>query len=385
MDTPAIDAVLHRAIADGSMSGVSASAWSDRGTYLGASGEAAVGVPMGPDTLVRIFSMTKAITAAAVMQLVERGAVTLDEPAGDWVPYLSEVQVLDGFDPDGSPRLRPPKSSVTLSHLLTHTSGFGYDFTDALTARFVPTMGQHPANSRASYQYPLSFDPGTRWSYGIGIDWAGQVVEAVSGQHLGAYLEDHILGPLGMTETTFQPGSTLMSRLAMLGLRTPDGLVHVPNEEPGDGTPYEMASGGGGLYSTAVDYLRFTRMILEGGRLDGVRVLSEATVDLMAQDHLGDLSADGWLSTNLTLTEHVELLPGQRTGWGLSFMINTAETEEGRSPGSLAWCGAANSYYWIDRRRRVIGVLATQILPFWDAQVLNAFSAFERAVYATLG
>ena len=188
-----------------------------------------------------------------------------------------------------------------------------------------------------------------------------------------------------MVDTSFQPSAAHYQRLAALNLRTADGLIPLPNEEPGDGTPYEMTSGGGGLYSTVIDYLRFARMILGRGALDGTRILSEATVELMGQDHLGDLSADGWISTNRSFTEDVHLLPGQRTGWGLSFMINTEDTEEGRSAGSLAWAGAANSYYWIDPSRQVTGVFVTQLLPFHDAQVLAAFAAFERAVYDALG
>ena len=385
MTTSGIDSALTDAVTTGTVSGVSAAAWSDRGQYLGAFGEARAGVAMEPDTPVRIFSMTKAITAAAVMQLVEQGRVDLDTPAGEFVPYLAGVQVLDGFGADETPRLRPPARPVTLRALLTHTSGFGYDFADATLAQYVPTLGAAPANSQASFEHPLTSDPGTRWSYGIGIDWAGRVVEAISGQGLEEYFQEHLLGPLGMGDTSFQPSAAHFARLACLSLRTPDGLSPLPNEEPGDGEPYEMASGGGGLYSTVIDYLRFTRMILEGGALDRTRVLAKATVEEMGRDHLGELSAPGWTSTNPIFTEDVHLLPGQRATWGLSFMINTEATAEGRAPGSLAWAGAANSYYWIDPTRRVTGVFATQILPFHDPKVLGAFSAFERETYRALG
>ncbi|WP_426571225.1 serine hydrolase domain-containing protein [Aquihabitans sp. McL0605] len=380
-----IDGVLAGAVADGAAPGVVAAAWSDRGAYLGAAGEAVAGAPMATDSVVRIFSMSKAVTASAVMQLVEQGRVTLDEPAGELVPYLAEVQVIDGFDGDGVARLRPPTRPVTLRNLLTHTSGFGYDFADAVLAQHLPTIEPAPGNSQGSYEHPLTADPGTRWSYGIGVDWAGRVVETVSGQDLGAYFQEHVLGPLGMVDTSFQPSAAVHARLAALTLSMPDGLIALPNEALTDGTPYEMASGGGGLYSTVSDYLRFTRMILEGGALDGARVLAEATVDEMGRDHLGELSATGWSSTNPTFTADVELLPGQRAAWGLSFLINTEATAEGRSPGSLAWAGAANSYYWIDRTRRVTGVFATQVLPFHDPKVLAANAAFERAVYAALG
>jgi methyl acetate hydrolase len=380
-----IDEALAEAVASGAVAGVAAAAWSDGGDYAGAFGQAAPGVAMEIDTPVRIFSMTKAVTAAAVMQLVERGQITLDEPLGDVVPYLAKVEVLDGFGADGTPQLRAPTRLMTLRDLLTHTSGFGYDFADATLARHVPTLGESPANSQAGYEYPLLFDPGTRWSYGIGLDWAGRVVEAVSGQDLDSYFQQHILGPLGMNDTSLYLSTEAQPRLAALNQRGPDGLTALPNESAWSGEVFEMASGGGGLYSTIPDYLRFTRMILDGGELGGVRILARDTVAQMGTDQLGDLSADGWTSTNPGFTADVELLPGQRAGWGLSFMINTQPTAEGRSVGSLAWFGAANSCYWIDRTRRIIGVFATQVLPFFDPQVMSAFSAFEAAVYQTLG
>ena len=380
-----IDGVLATGVATGAVTGVCAAAWSERGTYQGSAGMAAAGVPMAPDTVLRIFSMTKAVTAAAAMQLVERGLVGLDDPAGDVVPYLSEVPVLDGFDAGGSPRLRPPTRPVTLRNLLTHTSGFGYDFADGSLARYLPTLAPAPANSQAAYEHPLTSDPGTRWAYGIGIDWAGRVVEAVSGQSLEDYFAEHLLGPLAMVDTTFRPTAPLIGRLANLSLRTPEGLDPLVNEQADDGTPMEMASGGGGLYSTVPDYLRFTRMLLGRGSLDGVRVLAEATVEEMGRDQLGDLSADGWTSTNPFFTTDVDLHPGQRAGWGLSFLLNTESTAEGRAPGSLAWAGAANSFYWIDPTRRVTGVFATQTMPFHDPLVLAVWSDFERAVYDELG
>ncbi len=380
-----IDQVLADAVASGAVGGVAAAAWSHRGAYTGAFGQASPDLVMEVDTPVRLFSMTKAVTAVAVMQLVEGGHVTLDEPVGALVPYLAEVQVLDGFAADGTPRLRTPVRPVTLRNLLTHTSGFGYDFADAALARYVPTLGEAPANSQAGYEYPLLFDPGTRWAYGVGLDWAGRVVEVVSDQDLDAYFQEHILGPLGMSDTSMYLSAEAQGRLGALHLRTDEGLAPLPNQAAWDGHVFEMASGGGGLYSTVPDYLRFTRMILDGGALDGVRILAEDTVEHMGVDQLGELSADGWTSTNPGFTADVELLPGQRAGWGLSFMINTEPTVEGRSARSLAWAGAANSYYWIDRTRRVTGVFATQILPFHDPQVLAAFSAFEAAVYQSLG
>lgn len=385
MTTSGIDEALADAVATGAVTGVAGAAWSDTGTYLGAFGEASAGRAMAADTVLRIFSMTKAVTAVAVMQLVEQGKVGLDDPSRDVVPYLGQVQVMDGFDADGSPRLRPPSRPITLRHLLTHTSGFGYDFADADLARLVPTLAKQAKNSQAGYEHPIIFDPGTRWSYGIGIDWAGRVVEAITGEGLEDYFQEHVLRPLAMNDTSFYLSARHQARLACLSLRGLDGLTPLPNEEPWDGVAFEMFPAGGGLFSTVIDYLRFTRMMLGGGELDGTRILASSTVATMRMDQLGDLSAEGWRSTNPIFTADVDLLPGQRAGWGLSFMINTEPTAEGRSAGSLAWAGAANSYYWIDHVRRVTGIFATQTLPFHDPVVLAAFASFERAVYDAFG
>lgn len=375
-----IDAALASAVDSGGLAGVAATAWTRGGlVYDGAAGESVPGHAMRPDTVVWIASMTKAVTAAAVMQLVERGVLDLDQPAGDFVPYLREVQVLDGFDSDGTPRLRPPSRPATMRHLLTHTSGFGYEWAEESLARYVPTQPEAALGSIASIEHPLTFDPGERWSYSIGIDWAGRVVEEVSGQRLDAYFRDHLLDPLGMHDTTFSLSPAQRERSAGMHFRADDALVPIPFELPADP---EMLLGGAGLYSTVVDYLRFTRMLLGGGELDGTRVLTPETVALMGQNHIGELSASGWRTYNPAMTNDVELYPGgESSAFGLTFLVNTRTTAEGRSPNSLFWAGLANPYYWVDPSAGVTGVFATQVLPFFDERSLAAFSSFERAVY----
>ena len=225
----------------------------------------------------------------------------------------------------------------------------------------------------------VTFDPGDNWSYGIGVDWAGQVVEAASGQRLDRYFRENIFEPLGMRDTAFSTNGVPEDRIAAMRARTPDGFIEIPFGLPDDA---EMLMAGGGLYSTVIDYMRFLRMLLAGGSLDGNRVLGPATVAALAHDQLGELSAGGWTSHNAGLSNDVELFPGHRVGWGLSFMINTHRTAEGRSPGSLAWAGLANTYYWLDPVEQVAGIFATQLLPFFDDLALRAFADFEREVYA---
>ena len=374
----AADRVLSQVITSGDLIGVAAAAWAeDAEPYAAAFGDAATGEAMTTDTSVWIASMTKAVTGVAAMQLVERGAVTLDQPLGDLVPYLGSVQVLDGFDEHGTARLRPPKTPITLRRLLTHSAGFGYDWADPSLARFVAGQPAAEPGSTRSYELPLLFDPGTEWTYGVGIDWAGQVVEAVTGRRLDAVIADEICSPLAMRDTGFRRTAQQQQRAAAIHLRTDDGLVPMPfalPEEP------EMLMGGGGLYSTVTDYLRFTRMILNGGELEGVRLLTNETVTAMAGNHLEKGTVAGWSTCNPILSNDVDLALDGPQGWGLSFLINEFASPQGRSAGSLSWAGLANSYYWIDRASGTTGVFATQVLPFYDPAARNAFQAFEVAV-----
>jgi len=382
-----IDGVLKQAVDAKEVPGVVAMAATDKGVlYEGAFGQREIGkpAPMTLDTVVWIASMTKAITAAAAMQLVERGKLSLERPAAEVVSELGAARVLEGFDAQGKPRLRAPKRPMTLRHLLTHTAGFSYEIWSPDIARFQEVTGTPGITTctNAALGTPLLFDPGDKWDYGINIDWVGKMVEAVSGQRLDRYLQDHILGPLGMKDTSFKLSPSQRERLSAVHGRGPDGALApiefgIPQEP-------EFHMGGGGLYGTAGDYIKFTRMILNKGRGNGHQVLKPETVAMMGQNHIGDLNMPKLTSAVAFATNDVDLYPGMDKKWGLSFMINTARTPEGRSPGSLAWAGLANTYYWIDPSRDVTGVIMMQLLPFGDAKCLEAFAGFERGVYAGL-
>lgn len=344
------------------------------------SGEAA----MTEDSVFWIASMTKAITATAAMQLVERGKLSLDGPIGAVLPDLADVQVLEGFDDDGRPKLRPARGPITLRQLLTHTAGFCYDMMNADMGRYLATSGTPAFRSglNAAMRVPLMTDPGTRWEYGTNIDFVGKAVEAASGQRLDEYFRTHIIDPLGMADTAFVIGEAQRRRLVRVHRRQPDQTLEPIDFEIRQDP--EFFGGGGGLYGTAPDYIKFTRMILGNGTGNGQRLLKPETVALMSGNHIGDLHVTPMLSALPMVTNDAELCPGIAKKHGLSFVINMAPTPEGRSAGSLAWAGLANTYYWIDPVRDVSGVIMMQVLPFADRTCLQIFSEFERAVYAGL-
>ena len=382
-----VDNVLDQAVRAEDIPGVVAMAATDQGViYEGAFGRRELGksADMMLDTVVWIASMTKAVTAVAAMQLVENGKLHLETAAAEVVPEISKAQVLTGFDASGTPLLRGPKRLITLRHLLTHTAGFSYEIWNADIAKYQAATGTPGITTceNAALTTPLLFDPGDRWEYGINIDWIGKMVEAVSGQTLGDYLQQNILAPLGMNSTSFKLSASQRERLAAMHARGADGeLSVIPFEIPQE-PQFQM--GGAGLYGTATDYLCFTRMLLNRGTFNGNRILKPETVHTMFQNQIGEINCGVLNTVAPPLSSDVNFFPGMQQKWGLSFLINTELTPEGRSPGSLAWAGLANTYFWIDPVKRVTGVFLTQILPFFDLKATNAFRDFEAAVYRAL-
>jgi CubicO group peptidase (beta-lactamase class C family) len=386
-----LDLILRQATESRDIAGVVAAAVDLDGTlYEGAFGkrDLAKGTDMTLDSVFWIASMTKAITSAAAMQLVEQGKLQLEQPMGALLPELKSPQVLEGFNEKGEPKLRPAKSPITLRHLLTHTAGFTYDVWNADTARYAKhaNLPGIITCKNAALQTPLAFDPGTGWEYGINIDFVGKAVEAVSGQTLDAYLRQHMFTPLGMKDTGFIIGPDQRARLVSVHARKPDGAL-----EPIEfGIPQdpEFFMGGGGLYGTARDYLAFLQMLLHGGKGNGNQVLRPETVATMSQNHIGALNVPGvWKTTAPDASLDVDLtkiFPGQDLKWGLSFLINTRQGPAGRSAGSLTWAGLANTYFWLDPTRQVAGVILTQSLPFVDPKVMALYGQFESGLYKAL-
>jgi len=382
-----IDGLLEPAVANGVFPGVIAAVGDRDGVlYDGAFGRLNVedDAPARSDTMIRIASMTKAFVCIAALQLVEQGRLELQQPVGSVLPAFDDLQVLEGFDGD-EPRLRPPASRATIRQLLTHTAGLGYwfDNTDVLRYHEVSGIPDPGAGERSLFEMPLVADPGTRWEYGTNTDWLGQVVEAVSGQDLATYCQEHVFGPLGMADATFRPTDEQRARLMTVHARTPDGgLVASPLEWPAEP---EFWAGGHAAYATAADYLRFLRALLRDGELDGARVLRAETVELAFTDHLDGLPLPTHIQTAVpAVSNDIAALPFA-AGFGLGFHLFLEDLPGMRRAGSGDWAGLTNCYFWIDRSAGVAGVLLTQVLPFFDQPIVETASAFEQAVYAEVG
>lgn len=332
--------------------------------------------PVAIDTPFQIASMTKALATVAAMQQVEAGRLSLDAPIGDVLPELADARVLTGFDADGKPQTRPAARPITLRHLLTHTAGFGYFFIHPELLRYFSAVGMPAPGSLDGIRTPLLFDPGDKWEYSVSIDWAGLAVEAVTGNKLGDYMAEHVFAPLGMTGTGFF--DALPDGAAKVHVRDESGALKAQSTFLGGG---EYHNAGGGLVGTAPDYARFVRAMLRGGELDGNRVLKAETVAEMARNQVAPLRAGYMGSAMPNLAQPYDTFPEQHTGWGLGFLINPEPGPNGRSPGSLAWAGIFNSYYWIDPAKGVGGVFMSQLSPFGDPGALGCFGALERMAY----
>jgi methyl acetate hydrolase len=354
--------------------------------YEGAAGVRELGKPqaMTTDSVMLLASCTKALVGVALMQLVEEGLVSLDDPARKFAPEIADIQVLEGFSPDGEPRLRPPKSDITVGQLLLHTSGFGYDFfsDDLLRYRTANEIPSILSSTFAAVRDVLLHDPGERWTYGCGIDWVGRICEALRGKRLGEVLGEYVFAPLDMQDSAFTLTDSMRTRLATIHQRNADGQLTAQPEVVLPQPP-EMDMGGHGLYATIGDYMKFIRMMLNDGVGPHGRVLKAATVELMAQNGLGELKSGGWTSSNPDLTNSGEFFPGLPKSWAYTFQVNDEPAPTGRPAGQLAWAGLANSFFWIDRQTGIGGMWSAQILPFHDVAAYPGSVDFEAAVYRT--
>ena len=328
------------------------------------------------DAIFAIASMTKPITSVALMQLIETGKVRLEEPAATYLPELAKVPVLDGG------KMRAQKTPITVRHLLTHTAGFGYEFLNADLLGLVAKkeVASVMAGGDAFLKAPLMFDAGARWEYGINTDWLGRLVERVSGQSLDVYFREKIFAPLGMTDTYFVVPREKQARVVATFQRNQDGTLGQQPAAPA--APVTFFSGGGGLFSTAADYVKFMRALMAGGELDGRRILSVQSVAAMGSNQIGALPLRQMTGVIPQLTVATATLPGALDKFGLGFALNSKPIAGGRGANTMSWAGIFNTFFWIDREKQICAVVMTQMLPFLDEGPSKLIEDFDRAVYA---
>ncbi len=359
---------------------VAMTANADGEIWSGSAGERAPGQPAGLDTVFRIFSMTKAVGSTAAMILMDRGQLSPDTTVESILPEFAEIKLLEGFGPDG-PMLRAPRVKATARHLATHTSGLTYEFWNADMPRYMEASGALTILSglTSAMNYPLLFEPGERWDYGIGIDWLGRMVEKIDGRRIDQFCREEIFDPLGMPDTRFEVEPHMAPRLAAVSIRGEDGkfadFALAPPSKP------EFYGMGHALYSTAPDYMRFLRMFLHKGQLEGQRILSAAGLESMLANQIGDTPIPRLKTAAAAITADAEFFPGKRKSHSMAFMRFDEDIPGMRRAGSQGWAGVLNSHYWFDPQAGLAAVLMTQSLPFVEPRFADTYERFERAAY----
>ena len=380
-----LDDVLSAVVRNGDLPyAVAAVGTSARTLWSGAAGDRVPGEPAAMDTVFRVMSMSKGVGATAAAILADRGALDWDAPVDTVLPQFAELQVLEGFDSAGCPIVRDPASRATIRQLATHTSGLVYEFWDASINTYLELTATPPTASgmRAALRCPLAFDPGRRWQYGCGPDWLGLVVAEVDGRSIDRVCHDEIFAPLGMADTEFELRADQAPRLGEVSERTPDGSLAPTSLHLGPPPRPEFYGMGHALYSTVPDYLRFLRMWLGYGEVDGVRILNRDTAIDFLRNHIGALRLRTYPTLLPVATEDLDF----RLGIEMSQSLGFARTEESlpgrRSAGAQTWAGVLNTHFWIDPRQDIAAVTMTQLLPFLDRRALGAVDSFERAAYS---
>lgn len=380
--TTAVAEVLDSAVERGDTPGVVGVVVDRNGVvFEAASGKLDIArdAPLRTDAIFNIASMTKPVTSVAIMMLLEQGKLALDDPVSRYLPGFDALEVIEQFNPvDGSYQTRPATRTMTLRHLLTHTSGIGYAFSSPVVARL------QQGNDKPEWELPLLQDPGERWTYSPSTRVLGLIVEKITGESLETYFQEHLFAPLGMIDTSFAVPAAKQSRLITV-YRHEDGRFQ---PQPGGTVPQVPTPpfrGDGGLYSTARDYGQFIRMLLNHGRLGNTRILRASSVELMSRNQIGGLFVSLQPAADPARTRPFPLGAG-RDKFGFGFQV-TEPSEDGgkyRSPGSLSWAGIYNTEFWIDPRRGLGGVLMMQYLPFYDEAAIRTLRSFEAAVYQRL-
>jgi CubicO group peptidase (beta-lactamase class C family) len=375
--TAALSTFLTQATARGDVPGVVVTVVNKDGVvYNEAFGKSSTlrNTPMAKDTIFNIASMTKAVTSAAIMILVDEGKLKLDDDVAKYLPKYKDPVVISKFNPaDASFETRPAKRPITIRHLLTHTSGIGYGFSSQTVAALARA-------GKTELDIPLLFDPGDSWAYGASTRVLGHVVEAISGQKIDAFLESRMFKPLGMQDTSYLVPQSKYPRVVAVNQRGADGKF---TEQQRGATIPAQVQGDGGLYSTGSDYGIFLRMLLNRGRLGQTRILSEKSAKTMFENHTGSVVVQPQQSTNLGLSRNFPNGAGQ-DNWGLGFQLAKAKHPNMRSPGSGTWAGIFNTHFFIDPAREIGVVVMMQTLPFYDEASMKVYSGAEEIVYKNL-
>ena len=334
-------------------------------------------LPMAKDTIFRIASMTKAVTSVGVMQLVEQGKVGLDDDVAKFLPRLKNPQVFGAVDEKaGTYDTHAAKKSITIRQLLTHTSGIGYSWSDHGL-----NIAQKKTGATNDSELPLVHEPGAQWTYGASTRVLGELIETITGERIDVYLEKHILGPLGMRDTSYTVPQAKYSRVITTNQKVNGTITETQNPDPIPAT----IRGDGGLFSTAADYSRFVQMILNRGQLGGVRILKDSTVAEMSKNQTGSVKVRLQPTADPLRSRPYPLGAGEDV-WGLGFQIAAPKSPSPsmRSPGSLSWAGINNTFYWIDVQKQIGAVILMQVLPFYDEAALRVLQGFEERVYKNL-
>jgi len=349
--------------------------------YQGAAGklDGARNAAMPVNAIFSIASMTKPVTSVAIMMLFEEGKLKLDDPVSKYLPGFDSLQVITKFnETDATYETRPAKRPMTIRHLLTHTSGIGYGFTNPIEYRLTQ------ATKKQEWQLPLLSDPGEKWNYSASTRVLGMIVEKITGTSLEAYYQQRIFKPLGMVDTSYAVPAAKQSRVPVVYNRV-NGLLQPQPPAPIPSAPAAPFRGDGGLYSTVQDYGRFVQMLLNGGHLGSARILSESSVKMMGENNIGSIFVELQPDADKSRTKPFPLGAGHdKFGLGFQIASNDPRYAKFRSPGSMSWAGIYNTEFWIDPVKHIGGVQMMQLLPFYDDGAIRTLRDFEELVYQNL-